>query len=128
MARKLTPLETQRMLHGGDARADVASACQVLRWFKEREPINVRLRHVLDFLNQMGWLTEVPVVVSDAPRVEAVGWHLDRENWDGAVPSLVSVRPMLDADADNPAHRYGASIVFEDGIFGCISMLPPAET
>ena len=88
----------------------------------------MRLRHILDFLNQMGWLTENPVSVSDGLARQIICWHIDREGWDGNVPPLVSVRPMLDADTKDPTFRYGASIVFEDGVFGCISFVSGTET
>ena len=64
-------------------------------------------------LSSRSWLTKIPVVLSDAPRVEAIVWHIDRDNWDGTVPSLVSVRPMLDANAENPEQRkLGSEIRF----------------
>ncbi|MYD72361.1 MAG: hypothetical protein F4W89_16700 [Acidobacteria bacterium] len=116
------------MLHGGVATKDNAAGCKVLRWFKEGEHIQVRLRHVLDFLNQMGWLTEGPILVSGPPDVQAIGWHVNRDDWDGRIPTLVSARPMLDTNAENPIYRYGASIVFEDGVHGCVPFVPPSET
>ena len=116
------------MLHKGVATKANAANCKVLRWFKEEERVQVRLRHVLDFLNQMGWLTETPVSISDGLTGQVICWHIGREGWDGNVPPLVSVRPMLDADTKDLTFRYGASVVFGDGVFGCISFAPGTET
>ena len=98
------------MLHGGVATKDNAGGCKVLRWFKDGERIHVPLRHVLDFLNQMGWLAERPTVLSNGPNTQACWWHLNRDNSDRNIPALLSVRPMLDTGAEDPStYRYGAS-------------------
>ncbi len=115
------------LLHGGVATTDGAANCKVLLWFKEGEHVQVRLRHVMDFVNQMGWLTENPRVDLERPDVRGSWWYVNRDDWNGTVPVLASVRPMLDTDAENPTYRYGASIVFEDGVFGCVPLIPPSQ-
>ena len=99
-----------------------AARCKVLRWFKKGEPMQVRMRHVFDFLNQMGWLDEPKSIWRD-DQGRASFWTLERtDDPQETPPDLISVRPEIHWDADDPSFRYGASIVFENGIFSRIPM------
>ena len=112
------------LLHGRD-RADEAAKCRVLRWFRKGEPVRVRLRHVLDFLNQMGWLVPEPISLGKAGFSL---WHVRTDNVPLQPPRLISVRHLLDPEQDDPRYRYAASIAFEDGVFALVPMGPSAET
>ena len=114
------------LLHGGVAKGKEAADCKILRWFGEGARMQVRLRHVLDFLNQMDWLTADPVHIFDQPGPPRTSrWDILREKpQEGVPPPLVSIRPLLTPDAEDPRYRYGASIAFEDGVFGRIPMGP----
>ena len=113
------------VVHGGVARSDGAARCKILQWFKKGEPIQFRLRHVLDFLNQMGWLDSGVVIEEQG---KASSWYIDRQGeFEESAPALISVRPLVDPEAQDPRYRYGASIVFENGVFGSIFMGPEKE-
>ena len=93
--------------------------CKVLQWFTRGEKIRMTIRHVLDFHNQMGWISDNPIHVNDD---RVILWLPFREQWTPAetTPRLISVRPIIDEDLPS---RYGASIVFEDGIFAKVPMV-----
>ena len=52
---------------GAVASADGAGKCAVLTWFKPGEIMVLGMRHVLDFLNQMGFMTTLPRVPLPRP-------------------------------------------------------------
>lgn len=97
-----------------------AAKCTVLKWFSHGEKMHLEIRHVLDFLNQMGWITERPIHVHDD---RVLMWLPFRDQWTPSqpVPRLASVRPIID---DELPYRYGMSIVFEDGIFARVQVQP----
>ena len=106
------------LLHNGIARRGEAASCEVLRWFTKGERIQVRMRHVFDFLNQMGWLTEGPSVSLEEGE-KTSGWYIDREGEpEEPTPALISVRPLFEPEEPDSRYRYGASVVFENGVFG----------
>jgi len=85
------------------AREGDAGACEILKWFAVGERMLLSFDHVLDFLNQMDWLTDHPEIVSEAPSFKMNCWRLrDRiaSASGGAQPRLVSVRPIV-GDATN---------------------------
>ena len=45
--------------------------------FPVDEQLQLRLRHVFDFLNQMGWLTEGPTILPERPGASST-WKIDR--------------------------------------------------
>ena len=95
--------------------------CKTLRWFKEGERMQVRWRHVLDFLNRMGWLgdsTWLPVGKQFAPGVYAVPPPAS------IAPPLASAYPFIEPDQLDPRYRYCASVAFEDGTVGLLPMGP----
>ena len=113
-------------LHNGIAKRREAASCEVLRWFSEGEAIHIRLRHVLDFFNQMGWLNENSFIQGEEGRAST--WHIDREGRPSEpVPALVSVRPVVDPLEQDSRYRYGAGAAFEDGVFGTTPMGPESR-
>lgn len=115
------------LLHNGIARRGEAADCEILKWFVEGERMQLGMRHVFDFLNQMGWLHEAP-----AGNLEGGGkvsfWHTLREGAiESPVPALISVRPLLYPEQEHPSDRFGASVAFENGVFGLIPMGPVME-
>lgn len=113
------------LVHGGSAKKEHVGKCKVLRWFRLGEPMQVRFRHVMDFLNQMGWLDESARVVGESSSVRGFTWIIDRDSEvEDPPPGLVSVRPLVDPSCDDPIYRYGVSYVFENGVFGMTPMGP----
>ncbi|MDD9998164.1 MAG: hypothetical protein OXQ89_10510 [Rhodospirillaceae bacterium] len=89
--------------------------CSVLKWFNGDERMQLRVGHVLDFLNQMGWVGgDAPVLIGE----RCILWLPFREEMSPSeqAPPLVSVRPLI-YEADEFQYRYCASIVFDDGCF-----------
>ena len=115
------------LLHNGIAKRREAASCEILRWFAEGERIQVRLRHVFDFLNQMGWLHEESFIFL-ADRGTTSSWHVDRTGEaEDPPPALISVRPLINPEQQDPRFRYEASMVFENGVFGRTPMGPERE-
>ncbi|MCY3744913.1 MAG: hypothetical protein OXH05_01680 [Acidobacteria bacterium] len=92
--------------------AKKCARCKVLKWFSRGERMHLSMHHVLDFLNQMGWIRDGCTVVDD----RVVLWLPPREQRMASetVPRLASVRPMVD---DELPCRFGMTVVFEDGVF-----------
>lgn len=85
------------------------------------------MRHVFDFLNQMGWLGEDSLNLF-AERGTASSWQIDRTaKVEDPPPALISARPVINPEQPDPVHRYEASIVFENGLFGRTPMGPDRE-
>ena len=115
------------LLHNGVAKRGEAASCEILRWFAEGEKMQVRLRHVFDFLNQMGWLHEESIIFL-ADRGSTSRWLVDRTGEpESPPPSLISVRPLFNPEQQDPRFRYEASMVFENGVFGRTPMGPERE-
>ena len=115
------------LLHNGIAKQRESGRCQILRWFTVGEQMQVRLRHVFDFLNQMGWLHEAPTFNLDESGKSST-WNIDRDREvEDSTPALVSVRPIVHPEQSDPRYRYEASIVFENGVFGRTPMGPENE-
>lgn len=110
------------LLQGGVAKEGEAGSCRLLRWFKPSDPMQMYYWHVLDFLNQMGWLKEDAVVIqNERQQSRASRWHIERDSEpEQPAPRLVSVRPLIDLEADDPIYRYGVGVAFENGVFGNI--------
>lgn len=108
------------LLHGGVARDGEAGSLRRLQWFKPGERMRMQFWHVLDFLNQMGWLMEHDILILEEDREpRASRWHVERDHeLEKAAPKLVSVRPLIDLEADDPMYRYGVGVAFENGVFG----------
>ena len=115
------------LIHRGIARRNEAASCQVLRWFTENENMQIRLRHVFDFLNQMGWLYEGSFIFLEH-KGKTSSWHIYRDGkTEEPPPPLISVRPVVNPEQQDPRFRYEASVVFENGVFGRTPMGPEVE-
>lgn len=101
------------LVHHGRV-AERCGRCKTLRWFKPNERMELGMRHVLDFFNQMGWCDSNSYMVDNSvvmwvPRPEDLGPSQTS-------PTLVSVRPVI-LEPGEAGFRLGAGIVFEDGHF-----------
>ena len=113
-------------IHAGVAKK--AARCKILRWFTPGEPLQMRFRHVLDFLNQMRWLTSEMQFIFGAPELPVRGFQWENRasaetpTWR---PKLVSFRPLVNPDLEPQFqdYRYGISVVFENGVYGRIAYL-----
>ena len=115
------------LLHNGIAKRGEAGSCEILQWFSEGERMHVRLRHVIDFLNQMGWLHQNSFTVI-AEQGKASSWSIYKEGEpEEPTPALISVRPFVDPLGHDPRYRYAASIAFENLVFGAVPMGPENE-
>ena len=81
--------------------------------------MHMRLWHVLDFLNQMGWISDAPCIIGD----RGVTWLPSRDTVDlPSDPRIVSVRPLL-FDAEESEYSNAISVVFEDGIHAVVPVV-----
>ena len=109
-------------LNGGVALEGAAGSLRRLQWFRPGERMQMQFWHVLDFLNQMGWLMEQDIVILEGDQEpRASRWHVERDHeLEKTPPRLVSVRPMIDLEAEDRMYRYGVGVAFENGVFGNI--------
>ena len=100
------------------ASADETGRCKVLIWFQPGESMVLGMRHVLDFLNQMGFMTTLPGFLSHGP---AASWTLfpgmEEALRSAPAPNLVSLRMSLDRELQDGSTWRIASVVFENGVF-----------
>ena len=103
--------------------AAVASAaetgkCKVLRWFRPGETMVLGMRHVLDFLNQMGFMTKLPGFLPHGP---AATWilfpNMEEALRSAPAPDLVSLRISFERELPDGSTLHFASVVFENGVF-----------
>ena len=103
--------------------ADQCSKCKILRWFRAGDLMQIKLSHILDFLNQMGWVDEAPRLIEN----RGVMWCLTGNAGEPtSVPRFASVRPLL-YSADESEFPNVISVVFEDGIHGLVPMIIPDD-
>lgn len=109
------------LLHSETARQDMAGKCEILKWFKSEQKMVLEFAHVLDFLNQMGWLGGISVRPFSEEAQYSDAWlflgELTRTR--GPEPKLVSARPVLISD-DPDNLRHLVTVVFEDGVCGSV--------
>lgn len=89
--------------------------CKILKWFGREEQMQLRVGHVLDFLNQMGWIgSNRPIATGN----RVIMWSPPPEEVTPSeqAPSIVSVRPLI-YEPEQFQYRYCASVVFGDGFF-----------
>ena len=92
--------------------------------FPVDEEIQLRLRHVFDYLNQMGRLTEGPTILPVRQGTSSI-WKIDRTgDPEEPAPALLSVRPFVNHEGSDSRDHYGASVAFENGVFGNTPMGP----
>ncbi len=100
----------------GVASPDKTGKCTVLRWFSSGENIVLNFHHVLDFLNQVA---AMDMDVLD--RARAHRWGLFRHEEQALKqhdPIIISVR----AGEGPTENSLGVSVVFDNGVFGCIPL------
>ena len=106
------------LIHTGVASEDESGKCTVLKWFKPGECIVLGMRHVFDFLNQMGFMTKMPGFLDDG---SAAAWTLflgmEKDLASRPVPRLVSLRTSMDKELDDGSSWHVVSVVFENGVF-----------
>ncbi len=103
----------------GVASEEYSGKCTVLKWFEPGEDIVLGMRHVFDFLNQMGLMTTTPGFLSHGP---AAKWTVFPEMEDalmkGPPPQLVSIRTSMVKEMDDGSSWHCVSVAFENGVFG----------
>ena len=110
--------------HNGVASKDETGKCTVLKWFKPGEPIVLGMRHVFDFLNQLGFMTRSPGFLDDGA---AAAWvvfpGMEEDLVSGPTPGIVSLRTSMDKVLDNGSSWHVVSVVFENGVFVTVPVL-----
>ena len=110
------------LLHSGKASADECGKCTVLKWFAPGETIVIAVRHVLDFLNQIGVLTLGGGAHDDKGRACQLLTFHDPDtlvNW-RPKPKIVSVRMMVEGRDEDPPFK-GVTVVFDNGLFANVT-------
>lgn len=120
------------LIHNGVASKERVGKCEILKWFKPGDPIILGMRHVFDFLNQMGFLDSYWILKPETKK----------SNDKKPLPKLISIRPLIDNDLEQAGsipfskekhYRYVVSVVFENGVFcnvpfiDCIEALSTEE-
>ena len=100
------------LIHSGKAHAGETGRCKVLQWFNVGDPIVLSTDHVLDFLNQMGFIVASPAVNPGGGSAILTA----SPNLDGGDYRIVSVRPSVNLPEDGSA-EYVVSVVFENGVY-----------
>lgn len=109
------------LLHSEIALSNMAGKCKVLKWFKPEQAMVLEFAHVLDFLNQMGWLGGISVrpFTEEAQRSDAWLFVEELTRGKGHKSRLISVRPVLISD-DPENNRHLVTVVFDDGVCGSV--------
>ena len=106
------------LLHNGKASKDECGKCTILKWFAPGEPIVLGVRHVLDFLNQIGVLSLGAGAYDDASRACRFEAYDDTNtllNWNPG-PKIISVRTLSVGRDLEPVSKCVA-VVFDNGYF-----------
>ena len=110
--------------NAGIAREESTGRCKILRWFTTGDRIVLGIRHVFDFLNQMGFMVLVPGFLPDGI---SVGWSFlgvpAAELRGRPAPDLVSLRTEFLGEADDGSVRIVTIAVFENGMLVYIPVL-----
>ena len=104
--------------NGGVASADNTGKCKVLIWFNAGESMTLGMHHVLDFLNQMGFMSTMPGFLDDGA---TAGWTvfpgMEKDFANMPTPKLVSLRTSFAREQENGSTWHVISVVFENGVF-----------
>ena len=115
--------------HHGIARVEETGKCVVLKWFEPGEHMVLEMRHVFDFLNQIGLMTNIAGFIEDGT---AYSWsafpHMQQALLDRPVPALVSVRTSTVKQDEDGTSFHGVHVVFENGVFGNVLVEWPPDS
>ena len=102
----------------GVATTEETGRCKVLKWFEPGQPIVLSMGHVFDFLNHMGFMTQMAGFTQGGI---SCGWmvfpEMEQSLNNRLVPNLASVRTALVTQLDDGTIHYAVSVVFENGVF-----------
>ena len=117
------------LLHNnGYASRDHCGKCTILTWFTPGEATVFALRHVLDFLNQLGVLSLGGRAHHDESGSCLLQWYQDADtlvNWTPE-PRLISVRTHDDGRDETPPIK-GVTVVFDNGVFANVPFAVASE-
>ena len=110
------------LIHSGSATKDHSGKCRTLKWFKPGGQIVLTTDHVLDFLNQMGFL-KPPAFLYGPEGHQFVSWKIlpntaKPTSLEDEQVRLISARMDVDTDGERGSRRYMISCAFSDGVFG----------
>ena len=112
----------------GVATPEETGKCKTLKWFEPGESIILGMRHVLDLLNQMAFMTDTPGFLHDGPSANwSVGFKTEEELANGPVPNLISLRTEFIKQLEDGSSWHMACVVFENGIFANIPIEYPDD-
>ena len=113
----------------GFASAKETGRCKSLMWFKPGENMILGMRHVFDFLNQMGMMSSFPVARADG---SVAGWtvspHLEDKLRNRPTPAIVSLRAWMDKMLEDGSTYHVIGVVFENGVFVNIPIHHPPQS
>ena len=108
--------------NNGIASTKEIGKCKVLKWFKPGDKIILGMRHVLDFLNQIGFLSSSPIVINDQQAPTGHIWCLkiDKQSLlnKAATVKIISVRIEPNTNPETGQPQLLISVVFDNGVFG----------
>ena len=116
---------------GGVATKKETGKCSVLKWFKVGDRIELNMNHVLDFLNQLGVLSNSAITHPEALRACTWSLHPNEQELSevSPTPRIISVRVVEDPlQAPPDQATVGVSLVFENGVFGSALFQVPQST
>ena len=114
--------------NGGVANSDKTGKCSVLKWFKPGDRIVLGMRHVFDFLNQMGMMLSFPAVRTDgAVAVWMVSPDMEDALRNRSTPEIVSLRASTDKKLEDDSTYHVVGVVFENGVFVNIPIHHPND-
>ena len=109
------------------ASSERTGKCLVLKWFTVCDRMILGMHHVLDFLNQLGMLSSVPVVRPDgAVACWSVNHRLEDDLHNRPDPKVVSLRLSPDQLEDGSTYCV-VSVVFSNGVFCNMPVGPGTE-
>ena len=112
----------------GVASEEESGKCTVLKWFKPGEEIVLGIRHVFDFLNQMGFMTRRPGFLDHGPNAMWIVFpDMEDTLMEGPLPQLVSIRTSMDNVQDDGSSWHIVSVVFENGVFADVPVKYPND-
>ena len=106
------------LIHSGVASKKESGRCTVLMWFDPGEEIVLGMRHVLDFLNQLGLMWGATVALSHGPAAKwMVRPQLAESLSKGPIPEIVSLRPSFDRQDEDGTSWHIISVTFANAVF-----------